>query len=186
MCRKLAKTRVLAVCFAIALTDGMAAAQSANPARCAGPLPFPVNAANQVAAKDMQKLFAGRTMQFLRRWREAQQAPSQTSRGQPAAPWIERIMSGDFRRDGSLLARCEERPEGSGTAFRACERYTPEASGSTENGTWRIDAGLLCWAHTRIRDAVEVCVSVHHQDGRYAAKLVRGPWTCMEGEFLFK
>jgi hypothetical protein len=186
MNRRLAKIRAWAVCFAIATTAVTAAAQPANPARCAGPLPFPVNAANQVAAKDMQKLFAGRTMQYLRRWRGAQPAPSQTSRGPPAAPLFERIFTTDYRRDGSLLARCEERPEGSGTTFRACEHFTPEASGSTENGTWRIDGGLLCWVNSRIRNAEEVCVSVHHQDGRYAAKLARGPWTCKEGEFLFK
>jgi hypothetical protein len=149
-------------------------------------MPFPVNEANRVAAKDMQKLFAGRTFQYYRRWSGWQQAPTQMSRGQPAPSFFERIITVDVRYDGSLLLGCSERLDASAASFQTCARMAPDVAGSTENGVWRIDGGLFCWKHSRIRNAEEVCVSVHRQGSRYAAKLARGPWTCLEGELLFK
>ncbi len=170
-----------AVCLAAALASGPAVAQSPV-SGCGGPFPFPLSDGNRVAAKDMRRLFAGKTVEYIRHYQEE---GIETPRGRTLPVRRERIFGLQWRADGSLLSTCEERT-GTAESFKPCLGMTPNVPGSSDAGVWRIADQVLCWTQTRVRGSEEVCVTVHRQDGRYAAKLARGAWTCLEGEFLFK
>jgi hypothetical protein len=163
-----------------AFVAGAASAQ--NRAWCAGPLPFPVTDANRVAANDLRKLFAGRTIEALRR---GERPAMETPQGHSPATKVERKFSMQWRADGSFSAACEDRT-GAIDAFKPCMAWGTEATGSREVGVWQIADGLLCFRPLRIRSGQEACLSVHRAGGRYVAKLVNGPGSCLEGEFLFK
>jgi hypothetical protein len=162
------------VSMAVAFAAGPAFAQPVGPF-CAGPLPFPVSEANRVPAKDMQKLFAGKSIEFVRR---IQVPGEETPRGRLPPTTVERIYSSVYRTDGSLTGVCEERAK-AGDPFSPCRV-------SSTVGVWRIADRSLCFSVFGFRDGQEACVSIHRQEGRYAAKLARGLWACIEGEFLFK
>ncbi len=169
------------VCLAVALGAGPAFAQSLGPhlgPHCAGPLPFSVSDANRVAAKDMQRLFAGKSIEYVRR---IQVLGEETPRGRLPPSMVERIYSVQHRTDGSMTGLCEVR-------VKPSDPFTPcrGGIGSGTVGVWRIVDGSLCHSVLGFRDEQEACVSVHRQEGRFAGKLVRGPWACLEGEFLFK
>jgi hypothetical protein len=165
------------VSMAVAIAAGPVFAQPLGP-HCAGPVPFTASEANRVPAKDMQKLFAGKSIEYVRR---IQVPGEETPRGRLPPTTVERIYSAQYRTDGSLTGVCEVRA-------KSTDPFTPcrGGVGPTTVGVWRIADGMLCHSVLGFRDGQEACVSIHRQDGRYAAKLARGPWTCLEGEFLFK
>lgn len=174
--------RARSVVCLLSLAFVASGASAQNRAWCAGPLPFAATDASRVAAKDMQKLFAGRTINVLRR---GQRPGTETSQGRAPPAMVERIFTMHWRADGSFHATCEDRV-GAMASFKPCPSCGNDAAGAREVGVWHIADGLLCFSPLRIRGGQEACVSVHRHEGRYAAKLVSGPASCLEGEFLFK
>ncbi len=158
-----------------------ASAQGPGP-QCNKPWPFAVNDANRVAQRDLDRLLSGKTIVYLRQFQAGGEV---TDRGRAPIRRFERTFTTQLRADGSLAVTCEERVANS-DSFVPCPGFDANIRGARENGIWRTSEGLLCFSLTRVRDGEEVCVSIHRQNDRFAAKRERGSWTCLEGEFAFK
>jgi hypothetical protein len=162
------------------MASGPAAAQSFGP--CNKPWPFAVNDSNRVAQGELQRLFSGKTTVYLRQFQAGGEV---TDRGRAPVRKIERTFTTQLRADGSLAVTCDEWAANSNSTV-PCPGFNARVAGARESGIWRTGEGLLCYSLTRVRDGEEICVSIHRQDGKFAAKLARGSQTCFEGEFLFK
>ena len=194
---------MLLVAFAAATP---AATQTPDPGQrtnvCLVDFPFPPTEANRVPARELPRLFAGKTFESIRRPDPAAVAPGPPPGGAPrsgrrdstATPgparglgWTERVFSTEVRADGSIFSRCEERLT-KAESFQPCRqrRGTETVQGPNEIGVWRIADGLYCRTFSQITSGAEGCSSVHRQDGRYLFKHVRGPIICGQGEIIFK
>jgi hypothetical protein len=145
-----------------------AAAQGDDPsARCAaGALPFPASAENRLTDREIRARFAERSLSYTRLLTVEPSGYVRITRA--------------LRADGSLTFRCEVSRDG-GT-FRECSVHGTRARpapGASAVGTWSLSGGALCLGLKAYQG--ESCFSIHHRDGRLAAKLVSGRGSCMEG-----
>jgi hypothetical protein len=190
----------LATLGVLVLAAGLASAQiklphpPASTNRCMLLFPFMPTEANRVPARELFALFAGKRAEYFRVW-DPEAPLNKASRRTAARPTInspppaasrgpplDYLYNLEWRADGSFRTICAWR-------YAKNEDYGPCATrpgGTQDSGAWRIADGAYCAHSTYLESRGENCHSIHRQDGRYAAKLVKGTGGCFAGEIVFK
>ena len=156
----------------VAAWPGVAVAQGNDPAASCknGPMPFAISESNRLSDAEIQQVFAGKKLGYVR---EATKTPGLYIKA-----------ARELRADGSVNHVCTL---GRGTSgpWRPCPKIGDEKTsiaGGRDAGVWSVRDRALCTRSASFGEASQGCFAIYRQGPVLAAKQISGPRTyCIEG-----